>query len=150
MQKDVLLSSSGSSVASVDTDLKFSADDLSPVGKKPFGSFDAGVDGSFDAGVDGCMGAGGDDGDAGTLVADEVVKHHRHPPGTWTIWESTWFYMTQTPGWTDIKCLVKWQFRSVTTGMGPRWFSRTLSPHHYGDDLRDPWRSILLLRYWIS
>ena len=56
--------------------------------------------------------------------------------------------MTQTPGWSDIKIVLKWHFRGVLTGMGTRQLSKTISPHHYGDDLSNPWRSILLLRAW--
>ena len=94
------------------------------------------------------MGDGGADGDTEMLVDAEEAKHHRHPPGTWKIWESSWFYMTQTPGGTDIKIVLKWHLRGAPTGMGTRMLSKTISPHHYGDDLSDPWRSILLLRSW--
>jgi hypothetical protein len=78
----------------------------------------------------------------------EEQRRHRHPPGTWKIWDGTWFYITKTPGWIDIKCWVKWQFRSVGEGMGTSIMSRTLTPHHYGDDWNNPWRSLLLLRSW--
>ena len=43
---------------------------------------------------------------------------------------------------------MKMPFRNVTQGMGTTVMSRTVSPHHYGDDWEDPWRSVLLLRSW--
>jgi hypothetical protein len=76
------------------------------------------------------------------------VKGLRHPPGTWTIWSSAWFYITKTPGWIDLKVHMKMPFRNVTQGMGISAMSRTVSPHHYGDSWEDPWRSVLLLRSW--
>ena len=79
---------------------------------------------------------------------DALEKGFRNPAGTWTIWSGTWFYITKTPGWTDLKVHMKMPFRNVTQGMGTTVMSRTVSPHHYGDDWEDPWRSVLLLRSW--
>ena len=31
----------------------------------------------------------------------------RHASGTWKVWEDLWFYMTETPGFTDIKMHMK-------------------------------------------
>jgi hypothetical protein len=81
-------------------------------------------------------------------LSGEELRLYRHPPGTWKVWESTWFYMTQTLGWIDIKIWMKGPFRNVTTGMGMTSFSKTLTCHHYGDQLEDPWRCMLLLRSW--
>ena len=68
----------------------------------------------------------------------ESEQRFRHPPGTWKIWESTWFYATKTPGWVDMKCWLKWQYRSSSEGMGTRSMSKTLTPYRYGDDWDDP------------
>ena len=76
------------------------------------------------------------------------IRHFRHLPGTWKVWEGTWFYITKTPGWIDVKCCLKHQFRQGEEGMGTSSMSRTLSPHHYGDVWEDPWRTLLLLRSW--
>ena len=72
----------------------------------------------------------------------------RHAPGTWKVWGGTWFYATKTPGFTDVKCLIKHPFRNHTTGMGTFLMSKALSPHHYGDDWDDPWRTMILLKSW--
>jgi hypothetical protein len=71
--------------------------------------------------------------------ADDVLRGHRHLPGTWKIWEGTWFYVTKTPGWIDVKCCLKHQFRAGEEGLGLTSMSRTLTPYHYGDDWEDPW-----------
>ena len=78
----------------------------------------------------------------------EEKERYRHPAGTWKIWENQWFYMTQTPGWIDIKCWMKMPFRTVTHGMGTTNMSKTITPYHYGDLWENPWRSKLLLRSW--
>ena len=72
----------------------------------------------------------------------------RLPAGTWKTWESAWFYITQTPGWTDVKISMKMAFRDDVNGMGSQRMSKTLTPRHYDDSLEDPWRSLLLLRAW--
>ena len=89
--------------------------------------------------------------DASGVQSDEESEapaRFRHAPGTWKVWESTWFYATKTPGWIDIKVWLKWNFRGGGDGMGSTSTSRTLTPHHYGDAWDDPWRSLLLLRSW--
>jgi hypothetical protein len=78
----------------------------------------------------------------------ELEQRVRHPPGTWKIWESAWFYATKTLGWVDLKCWLKGQYRSSSEGMGTRSMSKTLTPYRYGDDWGDPWRPLLLLRAW--
>ena len=78
----------------------------------------------------------------------ELEQRFRHPPGAWKIWESTWLYATKTPGWVDMKCWLKWQYRSSSEGMGTRSMSKTLTPYRYGDDWDDPRRNLLLLRAW--
>ena len=84
----------------------------------------------------------------GRRAPDDEVIGRRHAPGTWKMWEGTWFYATKTPGFTDVKCHMKAPFRNVTSGMGIAGMSKALTPHHYGDDWNDPWRTMLLLRAW--
>ncbi len=84
------------------------------------------------------------------LEDDAADRLPRHPNGTWTIWGSAWFYMTQTPGWTDLKIIMREGFRSYLTGMGRirGQYSKTLSPHRYHDEWHGPWRTKILLRAW--
>jgi hypothetical protein len=165
--------SSASSCASVDTDVDSGIDDTAEgiSVKKPDGSVGAGTfgskkqDGSVGAGTFGSKGAGDAKGEGLLEVEDpdlaegilegepaeisrEEFRSSRHPPGTWKLWESTWFYITQTAGWLDIKIWMKGPFRNVTDGMGTSSFSKTLTCHHYGDELDEPWRCLLLLRSW--
>ena len=79
--------------------------------------------------------------------ADCAQEKHRHPTGTWTIWSNPWFYVIQTPGWTDMKCHMYGSFRREGC-MGTVLSTKTLTPHHYGDSSIDPWRTMLLLRSW--
>ena len=80
--------------------------------------------------------------------ADGVERGPRSAPGTWTVWSSPWLYISQTPGWTDMKCSMYGSFRNVTTGMGTSALSKTLTPWHYGDTMDDPWRTLILLKAW--
>ena len=93
-----------------------------------------------------------DEVDSGSQSEEEdggqQVRLPRHAPGTWKIWENLWFYMTKTPGFADVKILVRHCFRNVTNGMGHTNMSKALTPHHYKDDWDDPWRTCLLLRSW--
>ena len=96
-----------------------------------------------EAAPDGSLGA--EDAD----LAPEAEPRFRHPAGTFKIAESTWFFVTKTPGWIDVKCTMKYQFRGHLEGMANGLpMSRTLTPYHYGDEWEDPWRSLLLLRSW--
>ena len=79
------------------------------------------------------------------VVAD-VPRAPRHSAGTWTVWENVWFYMTQTPGWTDVKIHVKGPFRQVM--YGNRFYSKTLTPAHFGEDADNCLGTALLLRAW--
>ena len=80
---------------------------------------------------------------------DAMPRGPRAPTGTWNIWEGAWFYMTQTPGYIDVKMHLKGNFyKDYGGGMGRRAGSRTLTPYHYGDSLEDPWRTKILLRAW--
>ena len=74
----------------------------------------------------------------------------RHPPGTWTVWEHTFFYMTQTHGKLDIKMHVKGCLRGGARGMQPPLLSRTLTPKMYGPDETPTAcpRTKFLLRCW--
>ena len=76
------------------------------------------------------------------------VRMSRHPPGTWKVWEGTWFYATQTPGWLDVKMHMKHPLRQPGTGMGSEWMSRSLTAYHYGELQTNPVRTLLLLRSW--
>ena len=100
---------------------------------------------------------GGGQGSAASAPDDDVGSDpedggapllQRHPPGTWKIWESLWFFITKTPGWTDVKIHVKAPLRNATNGMGAHSFSKTVSPHHFGDAWEQPRRSLLVLRAW--
>ena len=86
--------------------------------------------------------------EAGSAVALEPGSR-RHAPGTWKVWESLWFYMTQDPSFDDIKVWVKVCLREGEGGMRtPPQMSRTLTPAHYGEDKSDCPRTKLLLRCW--
>ena len=85
--------------------------------------------------------------DAEDILAFEG-RARRHPPGTWKVWECQWFYATQTPGWIDVKMWMKNHLRREVSGMGSVMMSRTLRPHHFGDELAAPQRTIVLLRAW--
>ena len=84
----------------------------------------------------------------GDDLAPVPLPRARLPAGTWKTWESVWFYITQTPGWADVKIVMKMPFRDPVNGMGSTQMSKTLTPRHYGDTLENPWRSLLLLRAW--
>ena len=90
--------------------------------------------------------------DSGSQSEEEDVGQQmrlpRHAPGTWKFWENTWFYMTKTHGFSDVKILIKQGFRNVTEGMGRTDMSKALTPHHFDDDWDDPWKTCLLLRSW--
>ena len=77
-----------------------------------------------------------------------MPRGRRHPPGTWKVWESKWFYATQTAGWIDVKMWMKNHLRNEFEGMGREFMSKTLRPHHFADPLPAPQRTILLLRAW--
>ena len=73
----------------------------------------------------------------------------RASSGTWNVWEGVWFYMTQTPGYTDLKMNLRGSFhKDYDGGMGKRSPGKALTPAHYGDSLEDPWRTQILLRAW--
>ena len=42
----------------------------------------------------------------------EFPRGPRAAAGTWNIWEGVWFYMTQTPGFTDLKMHMRGNFYS--------------------------------------
>ena len=75
------------------------------------------------------------------------AKLYRHPLGTWKVWDSLWFYITQTPGWVDVKAHMKSPFRDPLM-MGKWDMSKTLRPHHFGETTLGPARTKLLLRAW--
>ena len=56
-----------------------------------------------------------------------AVRMSRHPPGTRKVWEGTWFYAAQTPGWLDVKMHMKHPLRRPGTGMGSEWMSRSVT-----------------------
>ena len=148
--QDALSQSSG--CFSVDTDV----DDVVDSAKKP-ACCEAGESDSSEASgaraspaEAGGAGSAEDGGDAGDeAAAVRAGPAYRHPPGTWKEWENQWFYITQTPGWTDVKCHMKTPFRNCLDGMG--WFgnfTKTMSPHMFGETVLEPTRTFLLLRAW--
>jgi len=74
----------------------------------------------------------------------------RRAAGTWKVWESQWFFMTQTPGFLDLKVQLKVPLRNVSEGMGVTEMSKALSPHLVGggDTIAQPVRTKFLLRAW--
>jgi len=172
-EEEVAVVSSASSCASVDTDVDSAVDDCAEgsAGANPGGGqvgrgghtegrqdarqSSKQADPQSDDDVDLASSVSGDDSD---LVSDEDSdpkpdqdskdKRFRHPTGTWNIWNGTWFYITKTPGWIDVKARLKEPFCNALEGMGRSAMSKTLTPHHYGDVWEDPWRSLLLLRSW--
>jgi len=76
------------------------------------------------------------------------LQAQRHPHGTWNVWSSQWFYITQTAGWTDLKAHVKTPHRGIWPGMGVYNMTKTLSPHTLGEQLANPVRTKLVLRAW--
>ena len=57
-------------------------------------------------------------GSAAEAPASSASGVARHAPGTWKVWEGTWFYATKTPGFSDVKVIMKGPFRNVSEGMG--------------------------------
>jgi hypothetical protein len=78
---------------------------------------------------------------------DIAAGIERHASGTWKVYEELWFYMTQTPGFADIKMHMKTPFRTPEQ-MGRFQMSKALSPHHYGETLANPVKTRLLLQAW--
>ena len=136
---------SDSDTPSVDTDM----DDGVEVGPPPAEAARAPPPESADSDGSGDAPGGGGSGDApDSDVEGGVPLMRRLPPGTWSVWESLWFYMTQTPGWTDVKVYIKGALCQYTTGMGRDAMSRTLTPWHYLELQTDPRRTKLLLQAW--
>jgi len=94
--------------------------------------------------ADDLVDSGSEDDDSGGRAAGSS----RHAPGTWKVWEGPWFCAARTPGYTDVKIIMKQAFRNVTTGLGLTMMSKTLSPHHYGETWEKPEGTLLLLRSW--
>lgn len=142
-----------SSDCSVDTDEDSGLEDALVAARHRQDNEDVGVS-DLDEADDGAPALGSGSGAAPGQQDDEDVEEtaeeprRRHAAGTWTIWQSQWFYMTQTPGYMDVKMWVKHALRNPVTGMGARWFSKTLSPHHFGEEIDAPRRTSLLLRSW--
>ena len=141
-KKDACGSASDSSRASVDTEVESGVEDWPSKGGGPE-SAESDIEEAAD-GL-GTEAAGAEDG----LSEEELAsKKVRHPPGTWTTWDSSWFYITKTKGFTDVKCWIKAPLRRGEHGMGAKQMSKTLTPAHYGDSWENPWRSMLLLQAW--
>ena len=87
------------------------------------------------------------EGASGSCAAP-IARGFRHPPGTWRVWESAWFYMTQRAGDTDIRMWVKACLCGGKDGMQPPLLSRALTPHNYGETPDDCPRTKFLLRCW--
>ena len=101
------------------------------------------VDSGSDA--DGAEAPDGGEGAAGP----EREPSSRHAPGTWKVFGSAWFYITNSPGYPDVKIYIKNSLRKDEDGgMGRKAMSKTLSVHHFGDQKENPVKTMLLLRAW--
>lgn len=149
LAQDSRISSDESSVPSVDTDGDSGLDDFVAAAKARGDNSDAAASDLEEVDeeqADACVGLDDAEAEVAALAGEGRIK--RHPAGTWTVWECCWFYITKTPGYSDIKIWVRAPLRNAEVGMGTRFLSRTLTPRHYGDDWTDPWKSLLLLRAW--
>ena len=142
--KDVHSSSSGSSCPSVDTDIDSGVEEPIKTSERKEDDALASDLEEEDDGVD--TEEIGEASNTGVCRRSAVVE--KMPAGTWTVWQSLWFYMTKTPGYTDMKMWVKGSLRNNTSGLGTKNLSKTITPKHYGDEWDTPWRSKLLLRSW--
>jgi len=79
--------------------------------------------------------------------APPVWRHPRAAPGTWTIYETLWFYTTFTIGELDLKVHMKAPFTTAVQ-MGHHDMTKALRPHRYGETTDAPVRTKLLLRAW--
>lgn len=148
LAQDSKISSDESSAPSVDTDGDSGLDEFVAAARTKGDNSDAAVSDLEEAEEEQEEGEAldGAAAEVAALAGESRVK--RHPAGTWTVWECCWFYITKTPGYSDIKIWVRAPLRNAEVGMGVKLLSRTLTPRHYGDDWADPWKSLLLLRAW--
>ena len=149
LAQDSRISSDESSVPSVDTDGDSGLDDFVAAAKARGDNSDAAASDLEEVDeeqADACGGLDDAEAEVAALAGEGRIK--RHPAGTWTVWECCWFYITKTPGYSDIKIWVRAPLRNAEVGMGTRFLSRTLTPLHYRDDSTYPWKSLLLLRAW--
>ena len=72
----------------------------------------------------------------------------RHAPGTFKFEENAYFYFTKTPGYSDVKVIMKNPFRNSSGGMGTSSMSKTLSPHMFDESWDSALRTVVLLRAW--
>ena len=121
LEEDVRGSSGGSSCPSVDTDAESGLDDLTVADDAADENADAGASDLDDA--DEADDENADQAGPGGPAHD---RGHRHPSGTWVIWQNTWFYITKTPPYLDVKCNVKHALRNPA-GLGQREMSKTLT-----------------------
>jgi len=137
--------SGSSSAGSVDTDLESGLDECLTIAKTQAEQEDAAVsDLSEPSEEDGAE----EDAEAEVAAMAAGMRPGRHAPGTWTIWSSAWFYITRTPGYSDVKCWVRSPLRNADRGMGVKGLSRTMTPAHYEESWESAARTILLLRAW--
>jgi len=103
---EVARGSSASSVASVDTG-DDSATEVALVGGRPIGPKAVAKPSAARAPDEGLMLGKAPTEEEMESDEHELEQRFRHPPGTWKIWESTWFYATTTLGWVNMKCWLK-------------------------------------------
>ena len=63
------------------------------------------------------------------------------------IWEHPWCYMTSHADFRDLKMSIRGSFKKPAQ-MGKKCGTKALSPHHYGEGLAGPRRTMCLLRAW--
>ena len=136
VKKDVHSSSSGSSCPSVDIDIDSGVEEPIKTSERKEDDALASDLEEEDDGVD--TEEIGEASNTGVCRRSAVVE--KMPAGTWTVWQSLWFYMTKTPGYTDMKMWVKGSLRNDTSGLGTKNLSKTITPKHYGDEWDTPWR----------
>lgn len=137
--------SGSSSAGSVDTDLDSGVDECLNAAVVQVEQDDAAVS---DLSEPPDEDAGEEDAQAEVASMGAGMKPSRHAPGTWTIWSSAWFYITKTPGYTDVKCWVRSPLRNADRGMGVKGLSRTMTPAHYEESWDSATRTVFLLRAW--
>jgi hypothetical protein len=78
---------------------------------------------------------------------EEVVGGAKAKPATHTVWSNEYFYITDHPGFPDIKIRMHSQW-ATTAHMGHYAMSKTIIPSHYGETKLSSQRSRLILQAW--
>ena len=154
VKRDAVDSCTASSVPSVDTDVDSDVDEVpSKAGLEEARSKAARSGGRPDV-VESASDGEGASNSGAAAVAPEVAAAAvapglpRHAPGTFKFEENAYFYFTKTPGYSDIKVIMKNPFRNSSGGMGTSSMSKTLSPHMFDESWDSALRTVVLLRAW--